>query len=851
MSGARRGKKRPPPTSARSPVAAKTAAEVPEPTPLKDPTDARRKAGGKAAGGRPAATSRRVGPPDGRTARRLAIISAVTIGVLCVFVLLQLRLSLIFADTTPIGGDFGAHSAGPELVRRHIWDHGLLGGWSDASSAGFPLYRFYMVVPTFFAAVAGYVLPAGVALKVMVALPLVLLPWAAAHLARVSGLTFPGQVLTGTASLIFLFDGSNNSLGGNVASTVVGEYAYAWSMLFCIVTLAVFARDLERGRHGPAAGFVGGIAALCHPIGAMFLVVGLISQVAVATRDARRAAGIHLARSLALAALIASFWYVPFLRYGDHRIDAVFTKRTDFGTILFPFPALLEIVFVALAGLAVYEAVRRQWRPITALAIVAAIACLAVLVVPQGAVNNGRLAPVWNLAKLMLAGVGASVVVAYVVEQASWKRRQSTIIGAPLSLAVVVLFCISWNIGTLPLGDRTTTSLGTWTLATDYQWIVGPRHQLTPTDQLQAVSFAGLERGPFWGEYQELVDTLDGITAERGCGRIGYEFEPGGRYGSIYALQLLPQFTDGCITTINGLLAGSPNANFFQPVAESAYSLVAERYNRRLPFEEPNMARGVTYLRELGCQYYLALTPEMIAEARATDGLTELATVGPWSVFEVADVALVEPLTSAPYVDGSVAGRDDWSDVSMAWFQQADPTAPRVSSGGADGWPASAAESARNVIPETDVSAIVDTGDSISFDVSVPGVPVLIRESYFPTWTAEGADGPFRVAPNWMVVVPTGTEVRLENRPSGLEVGASIATFLGLGACIGLAVWVRRRRPSEGIAATSVDDARSMPDSELTTASVTAKAAATNHVTVTSAASTRTPRRPRTKRDKD
>ncbi|MFZ4811565.1 MAG: hypothetical protein ACOYL9_09495, partial [Ilumatobacteraceae bacterium] len=66
----------------------------------------------------------------------MAIISAVTIGVLCVFVLLQLRLSLIFADTTPIGGDFGAHSAGPDMIQQHLWDHGLLSAWSAVWSGG-------------------------------------------------------------------------------------------------------------------------------------------------------------------------------------------------------------------------------------------------------------------------------------------------------------------------------------------------------------------------------------------------------------------------------------------------------------------------------------------------------------------------------------------------------------------------------------------------------------------------------------------------------------------------------------------------------------------------------------------
>ncbi|MFZ4811966.1 MAG: hypothetical protein ACOYL9_11530 [Ilumatobacteraceae bacterium] len=689
------------------------------------------------------------------------------------------------------------------MIKRHLWDHGLLSGWASAWSGGFPLYRFYMVLPAFFSAVAGSVVPVGVALKVMTALPLVLLPWAASHFAKVSGLTFGGQMLTAGATLIFLFDSSNNSFGGNVASTVVGEYAYAWSMLLCILAMAVFARDLQLRRSGPGAGLVGGVAALCHPIGAMFLMTGLISQVALEPGAARRRAAVHFARCLVLIGLIASFWYLPFLAYGEHRIDAIFPRRTDYMTIMFPFSPVLEIAFVGLAGLAVYEAVRRPWRPVIALAIAGAVFGLGVLFAPQGAINNVRLAPVWNLSRLMLAGVGASVVIGYVVERVSWKRQAVTRLAAPLGVIGVLMFSISWSVGTLPLGQRTTLSFGEWTFVTDYQWIIGPKRELPAQVQAQALSFGGLERGPYWAEFQQLVSTLDDITAERGCGRLSYEFASTGRYGSIYALQLLPRFTDDCVTTINGLLAGSPNANRFQPVAESAYSLEAERYNARLPFEEPDMARGVRYLRELGCQYFLALTPEMVAQARETDGMSELATVGPWSVFEVADVALVEPLSMAPYVDGSVAGRDEWSEASMKWFKQADSLAPRISSAGAAEWPSTAEASSAAPLPTTEVSAIVDDGDSIAFDVSKIGVPVLIRESYFPTWKAEGADGPYRVAPNWMVVVPRNTSVRMVSKAGGIEMVSSLMTIAGLSGCVALAVIVRR--PKREQVAVSAD----------------------------------------------
>ena len=36
-------------------------------------------------------------------------------------------------------------------------------------------------------------------------------------------------------------------------------------------------------------------------------------------------------------------------------------------------------------------------------------------------------------------------------------------------------------------------------------------------------------------------------------------------------------------------------------------------------------------------------------------------------------------------------------------------------------------------------------------------MPVVVKTSYFPNWEVQGAEGPYRLAPNLMVVVPTST----------------------------------------------------------------------------------------------
>ena len=75
----------------------------------------------------------------------------------------------------------------------------------------------------------------------------------------------------------------------------------------------------------------------------------------------------------------------------------------------------------------------------------------------------------------------------------------------------------------------------------------------------------------------------------------------------------------------------------------------------------------------------------------------------------------------------------------------------------------------------------IDIGqDSINFNVDKVGVPVLVRVSFFPNWKVSGADGPYRVAPNLMVVIPTSTEVSMNFGWSMRDVFAYLLTFAGI-----------------------------------------------------------------------
>jgi len=83
-------------------------------------------------------------------------------------------------------------------------------------------------------------------------------------------------------------------------------------------------------------------------------------------------------------------------------------------------------------------------------------------------------------------------------------------------------------------------------------------------------------------------------------------------------------------------------------------------------------------------------------------------------------------------------------------------------------------------LPEITVSDVEINQQDLSFRVDQVGVPVLVKVSYFPNWTADGAEGPYRIAPNLMVVVPTDNEVTLRFERSASDLAFYLLTLVGL-----------------------------------------------------------------------
>src|SRR5690606_21018111 len=150
-----------------------------------------------------------------------------------------------------------------------------------------------------------------------------------------------------------------------------------------------------------------------------------------------------------------------------------------------------------------------------------------------------------------------------------------------------------------------------------------------------------------------------------------------------------------------------------------------------------------------GIRYYLASSVQATTAAREHPDLTEIATSGPWAVFEVADADLVVPLSNEPAVlDGVHDAQHDWicrtmddndrcAGPAVTWYMDPERWDVALASSGPADWQrveVDDPEPTARPVPEVTVSDLEVERDRISFTVDEPGTPILVKASYFPNW---------------------------------------------------------------------------------------------------------------------
>jgi len=737
-----------------------------------------------AGGGTKAAVAlrlRRIADHVGWSSAAVALVAAL-------FVIWQVRLNLVFANTTPAGLDLGGHVWEVANLRDHLLPQ--ISGWSPGMFGGVASYVLYPVLPALAMVALNVLVPYGVAMKVIVVSSVVLLPVAAWLLGRLARMPEPAPACLAVATLPFLFDSSYVAYGGNIASTVAGEYSYGLGLLALVVTLALLDGVCRTGRRRALTAASAAVCVLCHPVTGILLGVsgGILVGVHVVILDRRSWRRIVPVTIVAVA--LSAFWTLPFFWYRHELANTVNPRVTAWGAMLFPLPPVIEAAIMALALCGAVLAVRTRHPMAITLMLTVVVAGIGVLTLPQGVLVNDRVVPIWELGGLLLAGYGAAEVFRRLPD---W-RLDPTLVG-PVAALAVAIFMIGINMGSFP-GTKVTRTTSANGPVQHSKWLFLPAVATSYDNPLVTYSLGGYERYFQAADYHMLIETMKRVGKTDGCGRAMDEDDPTTRYGSIYQLSILPYWTDGCIAGMTGVSPDQTrNAPFIEGAQDAVSSSVGGSAARFLPLD---VAAGISMLRSLGVRYYLAWSAQAQAQAADAPGLALVATSNEWDIYEVQGVDTVEPLTTQPVVSRGGNAENSWDSIAIAWF--AATTQPSLpTAGGPETWPRISGRvlPAATPLPKPALVTVVQVGpDRVSFHVDHPGAPVIVRFDYFPWWHASGALGPWRAAPDNMVVVPTSTDVVLTIAPRTPDHAGDVITTVGVFLLGGLAGWDRRARRS-------------------------------------------------------
>jgi hypothetical protein len=628
--------------------------------------------------------------------------------------------ALLALPTIAAGGDTPCHYPTAAFLREALLPHGRLHGWYAGAYLGQPLLLYYFPLPFALMAALAPLTGLPVAFKLVMAAGSLLLPFAAWAALRLMGFRFPTPLMGACGATVFLLVSDNPIWGGTLASTLSGEFSYAWGTALALVFLGGAYRAYSRGQGPIVPALLLALTALAHGYAVVWAGFAAAFFLYRSRRPGRTLAWLGAVGGLAFA--LAGVLLVPLLA------DWGWTTAYDDPWIsvragnVFP-PLLLPLVVLAVFGLGftllegrVKGGADQRLLFLLHAALVAAVLALAA---PGFGVIDVRLVPFAQLA-VALAGA-ASLGLLF----GRLRAARSAALG-------MVLLSVAYADG----GSATVRAWSDW-------------------------DFSGLEAKELWPAFRALGDALrGGVGDPRVAVEYSREFESG---GTIRLYELLP-FLAGR-STLEGVYNQAGLSTHAVYYVASELSPSAPNPFRKREYASFDPGAALARLRLFNVREIVALSPQLTAALDARDDVERAAHVPPFTVFRLRDAGAgyVEPLAFAP-VRSSPAG---WRDKAYRWLRRRPPSRAllvfsddeRFQVAERDAWllpPEVPLPGAADVRVESRLEA-----ESLTLRTNRPGHPLLVKVSYHPRWRAEGADGPYLVSPSLMMVIPRQETVRM------------------------------------------------------------------------------------------
>ncbi|MDY6862586.1 MAG: 6-pyruvoyl-tetrahydropterin synthase-related protein, partial [Thermodesulfobacteriota bacterium] len=281
------------------------------------------------------------------------IVDFVILILIAIFLLSYFKPEYIFSDTITTGGDTPSHYLTLKYLKENLAPRGKISGWLPGNFAGFPLFQFYFPLPFLTALFLNLFVCLPVAFKLITVIGIFTLPISTYIALRLFNYPFPAPVLGAIFTLPFLFMEANSMWGGNIPSTLAGEFAYSLGLSLMVLYTGTLFSGIKNGKYTIINGCILFLTGLAHGYTLLFAVI-FSSFFLITTKNFLRNL-LYLLKINTLAFCLLGFFIVPLLFFLPFTtpynyvwvINSIFTV---FPPILLPFIllAVLTTVFILL-----------------------------------------------------------------------------------------------------------------------------------------------------------------------------------------------------------------------------------------------------------------------------------------------------------------------------------------------------------------------------------------------------------------------------------------------------------------------------------------------------------------------
>ena len=719
--------------------------------------------------------------------------------------LIFFRPSLLFSLTTTSGGDTGAYHYPMQLLIQNLLPHFKLTGWAPGWYAGMPMFTFYSPFPFLLIAVLHWVIPYQIAFKLVTVLGVFGLPVVAYQFARLLRIRRPYPVIAAVFALLFLFMQSYSIYGGNVLSTLAGEFSYMLSFAMFFLFLGTVYKGMERGSKFDWLFVINClillVIVLSHVITTAVLVFVVWGLLLVFPR---RRALLYLLAVGAVGFALSAFWAVPLLFDLKWTAKMAWTQLHSLNDLL-P-TAVLPIAGLALVGMA--YAIARKDKRLLPMAWITFVSLVLIYVLPTGRLWNARVMPFfWFSLHLWAAYAVVWLIRPFTVVLSDLFRVRAATAGRIYVPLVAVLLGAVVVLTAQTTAVRLELQAIARALGVDQQVAVTLAGQ-TPAAIIQW-NYAGFEGKPAYEQYEQMNAFIAGLPPGRVM--VEHSLTING-FGTERAFELIPYWTEidaeqgkgTAHSTMEGTLMEASYTAPFHFINQAELSLEPSNAIIGITYPLLNIPQGLTHLQLMNIPYLLTVTPEVAKQVKADKRATLLTTWGQYNLFQIEGTSGYVQIMRVEPVRLDVT-QGDWRNLAVAWYENpGDLTTPLVWDEGQQALKRFSSVSAEKVtnppVTPIDTSGTVSnvqvTEDTLTFDTTAIGVPHWIKVSYFPNWHVKGAEGPYLASPSFMMVIPTQSHVMLYyGRTMANNLGQALEV-LGWLVLVGVGIWsvVRRRK---------------------------------------------------------